>query len=82
MLHIPILRHGRPYESVETIDIIHHATGEPLARVSLANSGLIARDIRRMNPNALESFTMADLIDATKRAGDIFLHGTLPLGGI
>ncbi|MFQ5501016.1 MAG: aldehyde dehydrogenase family protein [Phycisphaerae bacterium] len=80
MLHIPILRHGQPYESVEKIYITHHATGETVARLSHANSGLIARDIRRMNPNALDSFPMDKLIDATKKAGDIFLNGTIPLG--
>ena len=45
--HIPILRHGRPYESIEKIEILHHATGKPVAKVSMANAGLIGRDIRR-----------------------------------
>ena len=46
MLHIPILRHGKPYESIDKIEIVHHATGEPVAQVSQANAGLISRDIR------------------------------------
>ena len=29
MLHIPILRHGTPYESVEKVALVHHATGAP-----------------------------------------------------
>ena len=49
MLHIPILRHGRPYESIDFVEIVHHATGEPVARVSQANPGLITRDIGRMD---------------------------------
>jgi len=80
MLHIPILRHGKPYQSVETIEIVHHATGEPVARISQANSGMISRDVGRMDHRILERFTVADLIAASKRAGDLFLTASLPLG--
>ena len=31
---IPILRAGKPYESVEKIPILHHATGAPVAMIS------------------------------------------------
>src|SRR5207302_1470492 len=47
MLHIPILRHGKPYESIDKVTILHHATGEPVAQVSQANAGLISRDVNR-----------------------------------
>ena len=30
MLYIPILRHGQPYESIEKVTLVHHATGEPV----------------------------------------------------
>ena len=45
MLHIPILRKGRPYYSVDSVVTKHHRTGEPLVRISMANSGLIRRDL-------------------------------------
>ena len=80
MLHIPILRNGEPYQSVETIDIVHHATGEPVARVSQANSGMLTRDIGRMRFDALERFTIAELIDAAKKAGELFMTADLPVG--
>jgi len=80
MLHIPILRHGQPYESVEKIEIIHHATGEPVALVSQANSGMITRDVGRMNDRALERFTMAQLMDISRKAGELFMTAGLPLG--
>ncbi|MCH7592795.1 MAG: aldehyde dehydrogenase, partial [Planctomycetes bacterium] len=48
MLHIPILRQGKPYESIDKVEIVHHATGEPVALVSQANSGMIVRDVSRM----------------------------------
>lgn len=80
MVTIPILRQGRPYHSVDSIDIVHHATGEPVARVGQANSGLVARDVRRMDGTTLERFTVAELIDMCQRAADIFMTATLPLG--
>ncbi len=80
MLHIPILRHGKPYESVETFEVVHHATGEPLARISHANAGLITRDIRRMDTAALESFTVAQLLAMCKKAAAIFIGGDVPIG--
>lgn len=78
--HIPILRHGKPYTSVTTCDILHHATGEPVATLSLANSGLIVRDIHRMDPNALARIGIVDLLAACRRAADLFMTAALPLG--
>src|SRR3954470_4529516 len=80
MLHIPILRHGKPYESIDKINILHHATGEPVAQVSMANAGLIGRDIRRMDSEILEYFPMSELIDICRKAAGIFLTGELPIG--
>lgn len=82
MLHIPILRHGKPYESIEKVEILHHATGEPVARVSQANAGLITRDIHQMNDTVLESFTMKDLLAMCKKAAGLFLEGTLKIGEV
>ena len=80
MLHIPLLRHGQPYTSIDTFDILHHATGEPVARVSQANPGLISRDIGRMDGDILESFSMKDLLAICKRAAALFMTADLPLG--
>ena len=41
MLNIPILRWGTPYTSLETDDVVQFRTGETLARVSQANTGLL-----------------------------------------
>ncbi|RMF75848.1 MAG: aldehyde dehydrogenase family protein [Planctomycetota bacterium] len=80
MIEIPILRHGRPYESVETATLAHHATREPVARLSIANSGLIARDISRMDANALARIAMRDLFAMCRRAAELFATATLPCG--
>ncbi len=80
MLNIPILRNGQPYESVDKIQILHHATGEVVANVSQANAGLISRDIHRMDYNILEQFTMKELLAICKKAAANFMTATLPLG--
>lgn len=77
---IPILRHGEPYASIEKTDIFHHATGEPIARMNQANSGLVARDIRRMDDAVLERFPVAELISSCRRAGELFMTAALPVG--
>jgi aldehyde dehydrogenase family protein len=80
MLHIPILRHGKPYESVDKIEILHHATGEPFAAISMANSGLVTRDIHNWDDDILTGFTVAELIAISKKAADIFLNGSVSVG--
>src|SRR5262252_8340921 len=47
MLHLPVLRWGNPYTSMEVDDVVHFSTGEPIARVSRANGGLVQRDMRK-----------------------------------
>lgn len=80
MLHIPILRQGQPYESVEKSTLVHHATGEPVATMSIANSGMIVRDVGRMDDTVLEHLGIADLFDMCAKAADLFMSATLPLG--
>ena len=54
MIHIPVLRWGEPYKSLDVDKVAHFATGEPLAEVSRANGGLIERDMRKA-PRAREA---------------------------
>ncbi len=81
-LHIPILRHGTPYRSIDTIELTHHATGEPVAVVSMANAGLISRDIHRMDHGVLDDFSMKELLAMCRRAADRFMNADLPLGEV
>lgn len=80
MVHIPILREGKAYRSVDTVEILHHATGEAVASVSQANAGLITRDIGRMNGGALERFSAEELLGICRKAAELFMIGELPLG--
>ena len=50
MLNIPILRWGKPYDSLEVDEVKHFSTGEPIAKVSQANAGLLQRDMRKARP--------------------------------
>jgi acyl-CoA reductase-like NAD-dependent aldehyde dehydrogenase len=82
MLHIPILRKGVPYRSLDTIRTPHYRTREPFVEISQANVGLIRRDLLDQHSarEALSAMPTADLIAISRRAADIFLNETLPVG--
>ena len=82
MLNIPILRWGAPYKSLEQDKVHHFLTGEPLASVSQANSGLLARDMLRADRarDALRGLSCTQLTTMMKKAADLYLNETLPLG--
>lgn len=81
MLHLPILRHGQPYRSVDRLVVRHHRTRQPVVEISQANSGLIRRDLSRQSEARAElaARSTASLIELSARAADAFLHATLPL---
>jgi hypothetical protein len=80
MLQIPILRQGRPYESIDKVEIVHHATGKPVAQVSQANGGMIVRDVNRMADDVLERFSVGQLVEMCRKAAELFVSATLPVG--
>ncbi len=83
MLHIPALRLGKPYITLEPkTTLVHHATGEPVAEVSQLSSIAINRDLSKM-PQAkkeLAKIPVKDLIAMYAKAADYFANGTLPIG--
>jgi len=82
MLHIPILRKGEPYTSLDIVHVPHHRTREPFVEISQANVGLIRRDLldQPTTHELLSRFSTAELVDICNRAAEHFLNGTLPLG--
>ena len=82
MLNIPILRWGQPYTSLELDDVVHFETGETLARVSQANTGLLGRDMRHAGRarDVLSEIPIPNLVGMMKRAADLYLNATLPMG--
>lgn len=82
MPHLPALRWGKPYESLEKQEIVHFQTGETIASVSQANGGIVGRDMKKAAAarEALRSLPIADLIARVRKAADLYLEATLPLG--
>src|SRR5688572_3904561 len=80
--HLPVLRLGRSYESLDKLEIKDHRTGEVKAVVSTINAGILRKDFRRLKEAraALAKFSVAQLIELSAKAGEHFLNGTLPLG--
>lgn len=79
--HLPILRWGRPYRSLSRITLSHVVTGEPIAEVSQANPGLIARDLAQAARarEALAERSTAELLAICRKAAGLFRDGELPL---
>lgn len=84
MIHLPILRHGVPYKSLDVVTVPHHRTREPFVEISQANPGLIRRDLRPERQAAarerLAAIPFDRLIAMCVEAADSFLNDTLPLG--
>jgi acyl-CoA reductase-like NAD-dependent aldehyde dehydrogenase len=63
-------------------EVVHFATGEPIARVSRANGGLIERDMRKAQRarDVLREIPIDDLIDRVGKAGELYTNAELPMG--
>jgi acyl-CoA reductase-like NAD-dependent aldehyde dehydrogenase len=82
MLEIPVLRWGQPYKSLDVDEVIHFATGEPIATVGRANGGIIQRDLRKAQQarDALTAIPIDELIEKVGRAGELYSNGAVPMG--
>ncbi len=80
--HLPVLRLGRNYESLDKFEVKDHKTGEVKAVLSNVNAGIVRRDLAKIESAraALKKFTCAELMAMSAKAGEHFLNGTLPLG--
>jgi hypothetical protein len=83
MVHLPILRAGRSYCSLDVVRLTDISSGEPVADVSQANRGLIARDLQRKGDNRdrLAKIPFAELLSICRRAARLFAQGELPIDG-
>jgi len=84
MLHLPILRQGRPYASVEKARVPHFRSRETFVEVSQANAGLVRRDLLEEPQwamrEALAPFSSKELIALSARTARVFMEDALPLG--
>src|SRR5512134_753203 len=82
MLNLPILRWGQSYTSMDVDEVVHFQTGEPIAKVSRANGGLIQRDMRKAQRarEALRELPIDELIARVATAGELYANAELPMG--
>jgi acyl-CoA reductase-like NAD-dependent aldehyde dehydrogenase len=81
-LHLPVLRGGRPYRSLETAPLADLRTGEPVAEVGLAHPALVARDLAAAGPRArpLAELPLTERLAICRRAADQLALADLPVG--
>lgn len=81
MLHIPLLRKGKAYQSIDVVRVPHHRTREPFVEISQANVGLVRRDLLGIEAQrALARLSCEELLAVCSRAAGHFLNDSLPLG--
>lgn len=82
MLRLPVLRWGEPYESLDSEQLVHFATGEPIATVGRASPGIVARDLRKAPRarDALRELSPGEILACMKRAAELFMGADLPAG--
>ena len=80
--HLPALRRGKAYASLDFVEVKDCRTGEARARISQVNAGIIRKDFARMEEAraALKRFSCEQLLEICRKAADLFLKATLPLG--
>jgi hypothetical protein len=80
-LHLPVLRGGAPYRSVEAAPLHDLRGGRLVAEVGQANPGLIARDLaaRQVHP-LLGELPLAKRLAICRQAAALFAEGELAIG--
>ena len=84
-VHLPALRAGRPYESLDTVELRdHRSTGDAdaIVTVSQIGAGMIRRDMKRADERAavLRAIPMRELLERCTAAARVFLEDTLSTG--
>jgi hypothetical protein len=80
--HLPALRRGKAYASLDQAEVKDCRTGKALARISQVNAGIIRKDLARIGESraALKQFSCERLISICGKAAGLFLNEALPLG--
>jgi acyl-CoA reductase-like NAD-dependent aldehyde dehydrogenase len=78
-IHIPVLRFGREYDSLERKPVKALRDGQQLASVSQANAGLIRRDFKKSKAafDALQAIPTHSLLEICSEAGRCFMEDEL-----
>ena len=80
--HLPALRRGRAYTSLDQASVKDCRSGQAVASVSQVNAGILRKDLARISESraALKRFSSEELIGMCERAAELFVQATLPLG--
>lgn len=80
--HIPILRFGEPYQSMDTLELGAKSSDITELEVSVANPGMIRRDLLSIEKAkaALNAIPTSKLIEFAEKAAPIYLNDELALG--
>jgi acyl-CoA reductase-like NAD-dependent aldehyde dehydrogenase len=82
-LHLPVLRGGTPYRSLETAPLLDLRTGERVAELGMAHPAMIARDLSTAGARAgaaLAALPFDERLAICRRAADRFALGELAVG--
>lgn len=81
-IEVPILRLGGDYASLDSREVTDPCSGEALARVGLANAGLVRRDARRAAEAAaaLRAVPTRERVAICEAAAGLFAGAALPMG--
>lgn len=82
MLEIPVLRWGKPYESMDKADVVHFETGETVAKLHQATGAMLKMDLKKAHKarEALRQFSIPQLIEICAKAADLYQNAELPMG--
>lgn len=80
--HIPVHRLGKAYRSLDVVSVKDHRDGSVLGEMSVANSGLIRRDLLQIRKSVeiLRAVSHSDLIAMSAKAAQHFMQDELAFG--
>ena len=81
IVHIPAIRAGVDYESLDSNEIVPLGSTQPIARVSQVNAGIIRRDLKKLARQAetLRKVSSARMFEICREAGRLFMNESLLL---
>lgn len=82
MIHVPALRWGKPYKSLDSETLVHFDTGEDVAEVSQVNAGIVRRDLRKTARarEALLEIPAAEIVKRVQNAVELYENGSVAIG--
>ncbi len=82
MITLSPLRWGKPYDSLDAIEVVHFDTGEPMAKIGTVGGGIVTRDMRQADKarEALRQIPVSELLAMCKKAAELFKSASLSVG--